>query len=1055
MSSPEPILPAFPPSPDQITATKNPTSTNNSKPVILQRVVSSNSLQQQQRQQKEYPQDEDIKTTSVVPQDHNGHEHRPKKELGKVMRLRDSYGFLHSFNRGEEIFFHFSEIRSTANGNVSLTVGDEVEYEFGYGSGGKNELKKAAAFKVKVANVNGYKMRRQGRVEKVMKGSSSYGGGNNSNGVIRLESEGLSVKYGMNDVREEGCVLGRGDIVELTLGTTNGGKKLLGRDIIVIESREEKMLEESTVEQGVIVSLKDEYGFIRSTTRREHMYFHFSHLTSDTLQKNVRVGKCVEFRVVKEELESGSSSPAARLVQLLPDGSVEFRTVIQKACRGYILSAPYSEISRGKRKKSLENHHPGIVSLSTPIVVDGEEEVIPTVLFHVENSPVSPVWMREGDLIQFDLSKEHLDGSYCVHSPVSLLQASQLGRAEGIVTTLKEGFGFISLAERQADVYFRLTDNVLPISVQKSMLQLDKAVDITVGTEVSFDLSMARQLSGNSNHQRGGNHYNNSEKENLKAHRILPLPKGSTITQKTPAVAVKGIITQLHKDGVGTIELDEPIQGMSLEEHHPLIAKMLDAFLADTATSKTDDSIIYPDVQSTHESRAIIAMAESKGLLVSLLSDTTTDENNTSLRLKISKQLPSPSSSDNEATTASPEKHQKKKIKPLQSVKFIRFDKQHALYSNDTSTYPSVGDVITCDVIHYRRTQIYSAVNLSLTQRTKQLPTPVKVKNSKQPPNCIGLILMEPSHTNLSTPRSRSSSFSSPSTKGVSSSCTKGTSSASTNTTAGRWDRVNIDNSSHAPSTNLTSTNTMNDGFILLLEDSSSSTTHSPNTKSTNTITTEEKENPTSNDKNSILLQHLVYRNENHNHSSRHDHPKRGEFVSFSYIKGGKVKDIKPLRNYHDKSSISKVVGILNHVDKEHQTAVFQDQKNASPSLDDKDDLPSYPTISTKEILGCDFTSLSPTTLVEGILYQSNIYGVCRHSDLYLVSKSKISSSNNKQRPRLNLSVRKELGGKVVAQSSMAKGPIGSTIGFVKGWTTRCSDFDIDAATTTTDGSME
>ena len=50
----------------------------------------------------------------------------------------------------------------------------------------------------------------------------------------------------------------------------------------------------------------------------------------------------------------------------------------------------------------------------------------------------------------------------------------------------------------------------------------------------------------------------------------------------------------------------------------------------------------------------------------------------------------------------------------------------------------------------------------------------------------------------------------------------------------------------------------------------------------------------------------------------------------------------------------------------------------------------------------------------------------------------------------MNLTVRKELGGKVIAQSSMAKGPStdyggdGGNHGFVKGRTKRCSRFEVD-----------
>jgi len=51
--------------------------------------------------------------------------------------------------------------------------------------------------------------------------------------------------------------------------------------------------------------------------------------------------------------------------------------------------------------------------------------------------------------------------------------------------------------------------------------------------------------------------------------------------------------------------------------------------------------------------------------------------------------------------------------------------------------------------------------------------------------------------------------------------------------------------------------------------------------------------------------------------------------------------------------------------------------------------------------------------------------------------------SGLKERPRLNLTVKRELkdlGGKIIAQSGMAKGPDG-TIGFALGWTKRICRF--------------
>merc|ERR1711862_1048891 len=93
------------------------------------------------------------------------------------------------------------------------------------------------------------------------------------------------------------------------------------------------------------------------------------------------------------------------------------------------------------------------------------------------------------------------------------------------------------------------------------------------------------------------------------------------------------------------------------------------------------------------------------------------------------------------------------------------------------------------------------------------------------------------------------------------------------------------------------------------------------------------------------------------------------------------------------------------------------------------------------EVISCDVSVLKEKDSVEGILHDGSIYGICRIVDLYLETKldSKHGAAR-KERPRLNLTVKKDRGGKIMAQSMMAKGPDGSN-GFAPGWTSRISMF--------------
>merc|ERR1712038_313255 len=96
--------------------------------------------------------------------------------------------------------------------------------------------------------------------------------------------------------------------------------------------------------------------------------------------------------------------------------------------------------------------------------------------------------------------------------------------------------------------------------------------------------------------------------------------------------------------------------------------------------------------------------------------------------------------------------------------------------------------------------------------------------------------------------------------------------------------------------------------------------------------------------------------------------------------------------------------------------------------------------ISLSEVISCDLKVLKDNVGVEGILHNDDLVGICRTADLYLNSSI---GSGLKERPRLNLTVKNELkglGGKIIAESGMAKGPDG-TNGFHAGWTTRISKF--------------
>jgi hypothetical protein len=163
------------------------------------------------------------------------------------------------------------------------------------------------------------------------------------------------------------------------------------------------------------------------------------------------------------------------------------------------------------------------------------------------------------------------------------------------------------------------------------------------------------------------------------------------------------------------------------------------------------------------------------------------------------------------------------------------------------------------------------------------------------------------------------------------------------------------------------------------------------------------------------------------------DTPRRGDLVVFSQSSKGVGKGVRVIQ----KNAAQRIRGNLTQINLIDGTAVFIEE-----NLSDKNGNLKEFLFPLSEIVSCQPNMLKDLERVEGILYESNIYGVCRTSDLYLSTVT--LSSDKAQRPRLNLTVKKEMensGGKIVAQSNMAKGPDSTTRGFANGWTSRKSMF--------------
>ena len=1167
-------------------------------------------------------------------------------ERGCISGLKDSFGFIYCADRDDELFFHFSEVTGTHSSD--LQIDDELEFRVGES---KNS-DKLAAFEVVtlergtiVWEIEEYPgVKSLGIVETPIRSDRRCS--NATEGTIRviladdtalLESSSLTtavgvtpvasgplVNYTANDyvpeasdlaeqsLRRSSSItyqsshqLGKNDLVEFTTVISNRNNSKYARGIKFLMSgrdrerlaREKELIANAKVEEGVVISLENGSGFLKSNRRREEIHFLYSHVElPDDADKDdcvMEVGQDMEFLVINETVgKSGQERFGARQIRFRPKDSVIFHTIIATGVTGTVTHAPHAIDS--KHTSELI----GRVQLSIPVKDIGNQinDVVGEIDFYSSDSPGRSfalregisvgLWVHEGDVLLFDVVKDMVDGSFRVYptkhvSPgsneinqcdppsVKLISTSFAGRAEGVIHAMKDGFGFIQLSERHVDVYFRSYE-VMPDTLQSDLrknmglsgTENGAPLKLQVGAEVQFDLFLhemgSRNRKGPRIHQ---------EKENLKAQRIVLLPSGTISHKKVIAEGVKGVVLKENPKQIfaGQIELEKEFEPMSLGERHPLVAKLINSMLS-TDDSKGAKSIVFHDIQATKEDEVVTKLVQvyGKGSLeithLPNFGDTEKAGRICITRREFSKDCLITVNEigincDNDVNADGPgEDHinltiTKGKGKQFRDkgkpVKIVHYDKLSFVQDVRPDRPPSLGDVVTCDIVQSRRTGAVSLVNVTVTERNnfkaesfstsglavgivtafvearqfgyisvvdddltkreglffltksvrcssgnvesaarsrsplrapsirkgdevefdisvdesgKKCATNIRIL-SKGSLNiavkadwnaCHGIVLMEPPHTTLRNTTNRKT--------------TKKEGSKGSKRGSGD-DRWEIADDSVKGVTNHEA-DVKEDGFILLTKDPSNMFAKCNNAMSTTTVVTTAVDNqdiqPHSSDKlhttarveesiqcqdvedtstDSLLLSLLPYKNRavvfqgiGASVTSGHGGPRRGDLVSFVKAKSGDgVRNVRVVtkgaaviqRGHLEDITISR-----GEDPSSYGIAKFVLTSNSEMKY----------TVDLKELLSCDISVLKEQESVEGILYDGQIFGICRTSDLYLESKYGL---RNQERPKLNLTIRKGLGGTIMAQSGMAKGPDG-TGGFAEGWTSRTCLYPFD-----------
>jgi cold shock CspA family protein len=993
-------------------------------------------------------------------------------ETGKIHTLLDNFGFIYCADRPGELFFHYSQVGGVNPNDLKCDM--EVQFHVGpsqqRGGGSRNDDtggEKLSGYAVSVLEPGTVKwdveeepgVRKQGTIDRLsrrmakgytegtirLKVMEDVGDDDNGNSLPQEETEEMLqdtkspkkkkknrpmvVRYNENDIKDKGSSHGldQGDLVEFTLVTEKRSGRKFARDLVLIQSerkrleeeREAKLLENATLEQGVVVTLKDGFGFLKSNRSKGEIYFHYSHvcLPEDGEEHELREGQDMEFLVVRE---TGKNRLSARQINFLEKGSVVFQQVLATGVTGTVTLCPCPPAqpnifaSRGRRKPKPMEATMGKVALSKSIAfhpVENEDSSIEVleVALRSEDCPGGilslnrdgskvGLWIREGDLISFDVVRDVVDGT-CFVTPtkssarkveenqveklqVRLLSPSLAGRAEGVVTAIKDNFGFIQLADRAADIYFRLND-VFPDEIHedlgaysydsKDQLEETKyeSPKLTIGSHVTFDLSL-QEPQGPSNDSRNRNTRYRSDKDQMRAQRLAILSEPTILLTKAIGTNVKGKVTKIHSmNGFsGLIELDDSVKGMTPEERHPIIAKLIETL----ASSDVGNSIKFHDVQSERELRTIQNFIDDNDTLDLSMVPSSEGERHSGLisiqKVDIcsrSRDLIKNEAVDTEDAPQSPEKgvgrelesitdsreksltsevvsessekegdeegmksSGKRKRRKQRAVRMMKFDKQSL--SSDLLKQPlGVGDIVSCDIMFIRRTNAFSVSNIQVMERKdRELVNPDLVGAVKH--TCQGYILMAPSHTSLSHTPSHAVEKRS-----------------STTNDQGRWGQFTKEGKGKTIGTS------KEEGLILMLQEPNTDDTIKPTSEAS-----ESNERIEENAENAVkTFTCISYINSSTvGRSEGSDTPKRCDLVCFSKNKGGKARDIRILK----RGAIEVCKGRLEGIDIECNSAKF-----LTPSDE-------Y-TISLSDVISCDKTLLKENENVEGILYEGKIYG--------------------------------------------------------------------------------
>ncbi|XP_014663991.1 PREDICTED: cold shock domain-containing protein E1-like isoform X2 [Priapulus caudatus] len=401
------------------------------------------------------------------------------REIGVIGKLLFSYGFVQCCNRQERLFFHYSQYQGDIN---QAKVGDLVEFEQGV----DRRTGKAIAVAI-------YAMPQQAPVQEeypVLSNDRVIGtviivaqpppkhakpGEAGQVGRIQYESSGESffLPYTHKDLVGPLTRLQAGDKVSLIMVTDKSATISDSRTGALQAQDVQKFDQELQRFHGVVCSCKDSFGFIERADIVSEIFFHYSEYKGDI--NELKLGEDVEFSV-----QDRNGKEVAVNITRLPEGSVVFETLDEKLVRGHI-----KKVIGKNRRQSTADPLPGRISYKE----NNEEKDIQ----YGEKDLLGIFTLHENDLVEFTVAtdkRDQMQHATNIDFLPESFKISQESRETGLVAVVKDGFGFIKCAEREARMFFHFSEFL----INSYMPKVQDEVEFTVSQDHSSSRPVATRI---------------------------------------------------------------------------------------------------------------------------------------------------------------------------------------------------------------------------------------------------------------------------------------------------------------------------------------------------------------------------------------------------------------------------------------------------------------------------------------------------------------------------------------------------------------------------------